>query len=333
MGAWGVIAVVGLVVWAVLAYAGRSAFAWAARQWPAITALCLAVALSFATGWLRLNDNRSADVTAQDLDSASVGVFLGLDSAVALTPTALPGLDEDLDAPRLRWTFDVAIGEPNRATVSLVLFDAPELWRVDLDRPVDVVIQLPEGATLRRGEGTLIAGPGSEDACASWSDGNTSDYAETGAQTSSSGTTVVICHIPAVGQVSQLFFQIAFEWHDRLRSDVGFGRQESWLRVQDWLRPPSDVDIPRESYNGLAQPLDVRVRVASGQRVVDAFPSPEGGAFSERVWRLERGGDIQYTVESPRDRALVAPAIDLSLLLAGVFFGLVPALRRRPRTG
>jgi hypothetical protein len=316
------------LLWAVLSFAGRTAAGWALRQWPALVSLSLALILSFVTGFLRLHDNENAVVSDQSLDSSSFGLFLGLESAVTLTPKALPGLMAGIDTPKLRWTLDVEVGTPNRGTLSLVLFEAPGLWRLDLTQPVDVIVQLPDGGVSTQRKGALIAGPGSDRACASWSNGTDTSFVEPDIQKSSSGTTVLDCHIPAAGSISQLFVEIPFQWRDPVRTTVGFGRQESWLRVQDWLNPPGDVRIPNGSYNGLAQPLAVRLHVASGDRVIDAFPSPDGGGYSERYWNVERGGDIQYTVERPRDRALVAPAIDMSLLLAGVFFGLIPALWR-----
>lgn len=80
-------------------------------------------------------------------------------------------------------------------------------------------------------------------------------------------------------------------------------------------------------------PVKLQLALAQGDKLIEAFPGPTGGGLSEREWLMEGGfgGDVEYIIERTRDRAAVQPITELSLMLAGVAFGLLPSLWRRRR--
>jgi hypothetical protein len=74
----------------------------------------------------------------------------------------------------------------------------------------------------------------------------------------------------------------------------------------------------------------VTMRLNDETQLMDSFPEPSGGEHRERTWDFDRtGGDIDYVLERPRDRAWMQPIVDLLLLLAGVALGLLPSMWRR----
>ena len=298
-----------------------------------IVTITAAITFCLVTINVRLQDARSPIVSDAALDDQGIGVFIGTDSFVSLAPkpyayfTNLGG-----ETPELRWSIDLKPGPTNHARVSLVVFEGPELWQLDLASPVNVIFQIPDQARLLPDDQELRALPESFGACASWFDGDTTRYALPAVGRSALGDQLLTCSVPAVGQISDIFFEIAFEWEDETLSTVGYGRDTSWVRILDQYSWPSDIELPADGNRALTQPVEVRLTMDTEQRLLNAFPDPSGGGFSERRWLFERGGDLEYTLERPRRRTFIAPVAEISLLLAGVALGLLPSSwRQRPR--
>jgi hypothetical protein len=91
--------------------------------------------------------------------------------------------------------------------------------------------------------------------------------------------------------------------------------------------------VKRREENRILEPVKLQLALAQGDKLMEAFPGPTGGKLAQRDWLIEGGfgGDIQYTIERARDRAWVQPMTELSLMLSGVAFGLLPSLWRRKR--
>jgi len=52
--------------------------------------------------------------------------------------------------------------------------------------------------------------------------------------------------------------------------------------------------------------------------------------LQSQTWYSDRDFEFSFTIERPRDRLWVAPAVDMMLLVAGVFFGFLPWAGSRP---
>jgi hypothetical protein len=301
------------------------------RQWPAV--VCLLLAASFAIGTLavRFYDGRPATVEEWQIREQRIGVYADSKTVAALTPNPEPAfVRAGLKAPETRWSVEVEPGPVAHGKIELVLLNGPGVWHLDVTDPVQVTLALPNGAQLDDRNRTIRAD--SEGTCASWYDGKTVHYARPHVSRSTLGDVAVTCIVPAIGRVPNLMFEVPFHWPDHTRTAVGFGRHTSWAHAETIETYPSDIDLPgvdrRE--NQILMPLQLQLDLAQGDRLIDAFPGPSGGGLDQREWLVERlGGDIQYTIERARDRAWVQPMTELSLMLAGVAFGLLPSLWRR----
>ncbi|MGH7930735.1 MAG: hypothetical protein ACREQV_23435, partial [Candidatus Binatia bacterium] len=169
-----------------------------------------------------------------------------------------------------------------------------------------------------------------------WSGGRHSiHYAKPSMQRSAFGDLVAICTIPPVGEINDLFFEIIFEWEDKTYIEGGYGRYAGGVRFEFLDSVPSDIDLPRPRGTnsfGLA-PLEFTLDIPNEARLLESFPNPSGGRTGERQWDVGEGLDIEYSIEEARARIWVQPATELTLLLAGVAFGLAPAFWRRSRAG
>jgi hypothetical protein len=152
------------------------------------------------------------------------------------------------------------------------------------------------------------------------------------------GNVVVTCIVPAIGRVDNLFFEVPFRWPDLTRASAGFGRYTAWISFAVNENYPSDIELPdmKRHETRILEPVKLQLDLPQGDKLTEAFPGPTGGGLAQREWLIEGGfgGDVQYTIERARDRAWVQPITELSLMLAGVAFGLLPSLwrRRRPLT-
>lgn len=235
--------------------------------------------------------------------------------------------------PETRWSVEVQPGAEPHAKVELVILTGPGLWHLDVTDPIELTLALPKGAQLDNRDRTTRAD--SDDTCASWYDGKGVHYARPHTSHSAAfGDVAVTCIVPAIGRVHDLMFEIPFHWSDRTRTAVGFGRHTSWAHAETIENFPSDIGLPGVDRrdNRILMPLKLRIDLEQGDKLIDAFPGPSGGGLDQREWLVESlGGDIQYTIERAHDRAWVQPMTELSLMLAGVAFGLLPSLWRRRR--
>lgn len=302
-----------------------------AYQWPAWTAFVLAVCLLGVTLLLRLRDESSPQIAASALDSQTIGVFTDLDARVALDLRPNPAATANAVYPSDRqFKVDITPGTPMLGQVYLVLLDNPGIWNLVVSRPVHLIVVLPKGSTLTDQGRTLIASPESRGACAAWYAGGHYHFVRPTDQTSIFGDRVVSCDIPAFGAAEYLFVELPFSWRDKLRGSTGFSRFTSSIRVGSSYSMPTDVHV-QAGFPVVAEKTSLRIHLPPGDQLTDAFPSPTGGQHDQRWWDFERGGDVDYTIETPSGRIWVQPAIDLSLLVAGAFLGLIPAARRKPR--
>lgn len=297
-------------------------------QLPSIIAVAFGLGLCACSLWIRVSDSKYPQVSEYVLGDQRVGVYLDLTSRLALLLMPERNVLRS-DLPEDTWTMKLEPGKKVRATFLNVLLSSPGLEKLNVNDEVRVVFTLPPGANMIADKRTLRAN--SNGTCASWYDGKNVHYAFPAIQRSVFGTLAVTCAIPPIGQVQDLFFDIVFEWVDHTYVEGGYGRYGGGVRLDYLLSTPGDIHLPppRGLITDVLAPLEFVLVIPDGERLVESFPSPSGGRTGERRWKVGNGLDIEYSIERPSDRAWVQPAVDLTLLLGGVAFGLAPVFWRR----
>lgn len=299
-----------------------------ARWLPFVACLVLAAGLLLVTLQVRTAEAAVPMTPNDDQISDNVlGVYGDGATMAALSPDpdASPATTNAVPESIGRWNLTI---EPGLATttgrLTLVLLDAPGLWRVNVNRSALVTMQLPRGSTVDNSGTSLTGGKG---ACAAWWDGKVFHTVDPEVRHNADGATVVSCSIPQVGEVPQVFFDLRFRWNDEHKAPAGIGRTGAWLRFEA-VEPVSDLMPPFRDEGSSRVAMPLRVSLATGEDAVlsSSFPPPAEGRLGERSWSIGSGGlDLQYVLEYPRRRTWVTPVVDLSLLGSGGFFGLLPA--------
>lgn len=279
--------------------------------------LFLAIGLAAISVNLRLLDN-AAPPTSESSSPESIGVYVSRDVPVTTWPTLGSA---SFYGPRHAWSVRIYPGVTTRASVALV--QLPGLSDMKFDRPVRVVVEFPAGARLL--ESTLRVGH--PDACATWWDGRTLHAVRAVLlQRSATDPVSVSCEIPAAGQPENLFIEFNAEWVDSSRAEYGFARAQYAVHQEMW---PRSVDA-----EGLVSvPVDFIVEMAPGESLVNLSSPPDITKLDALLWRADGGEfEFQFTVERPKERLWVQPLLDVSLLMAGVAFGLIPWVWDRRHT-
>ena len=296
-------------------------------QWPLIVTFLLAVVFAAVSGYMRVHDSSAPTLDNYALSNEDLGIYANY--AEGSSSNVLPSQFHDTnDVPPVRWTMLITPGERVMAKISLVLLDQPGR-PLNIKKPFKVIFSLPPGATEATDPSPLRVG--SDGSCASWFNGRHVGYAKPTIQRSYFGNVVETCSIPAVGKVQDLFFDLYLTWPDPVYADAGFGRHASALRLDYFLAVPSDVwpAVPQGQFYTL-QPINIRLQLNNGLRVVDSSRPPTDSGVDWREWYLGvTAGEFSYTVEDPRSRVFVQPLMDYGLLLAGVLLGLLPSVRRK----
>jgi hypothetical protein len=299
-------------------------------QWQPLVLFGIALALCATTLIIRTIDSRYPVIDEVDLEYQQMGVYMDAASKATLMQipeaefTALGGR-----VPERRWSFSIDPGRTAEGTVNLVMLDGPGLWNLTINQELTVIIALPPGAVLDPDRRELRAE--SSGSCASWYDGKQVSYAFPDVQRSTFRNVVLVCKVPAVGDVNDLFFETSFHWPDETFAEAGFGRTAGAARFEYIPFFASDIEVPpaRPGPGYGLEALEVRLLLDDGERLMESFPDPTGGSRGERSWQMDQGGEVEYLVERPSSRTLVQPASELALLLAGVALGLIPAVWRR----
>lgn len=310
----------------------------AVAQWPMLVVCLGAVVLTVASFSVRVVDAADPRIGDKALDGARLGIYADVDSNIALRYRPL---HQFATGPEVRWDIELDPGDVTSLSASLTLSSGRPLYEVDIADPVMVVAVLPHGAKWDTTRSDHM--PDGEN-CASSYDGKSFRNFRPQVRETVDDLVVMVCKVPAVGKVQNLAFDFRVRYTDQVRHTFGFGRSQSGFRVESSYMP--DVALAESGVGYmLRQPMDVRLNLPDSTRVSEAFPDPTGGSAGSRTWRVGEdvagsgvggaitGEDIVYRLESPRRRVLIQPIVDLSLLLAGVMFGLAPSFRRgRGRT-
>lgn len=299
-------------------------------QWPSLVAVVIGFGLCTSSLFIRISDGESPQVSENALDRQHLGVYLDVVSLVALSPLDGEG-DRRSNAAfhENKWHLELQPGKKVRATFTKALLSDPKLWKISLSDEVRVIFTLPAGAVVIDNERSIRVN--SDGTCASWYDGRTVNYVKPSAQRSVFSDLVVICTVPPVGDIHDLIFQITFEWEDETYAEGGYGRYIGGVRFEFLENVPSDINLPvrRGTSTYFLAPLEFVLDIPNGTRLLESFPNPSSGRIGQRVWDVGQGLDVEYSVEQVSARAWVQPATELSLLLAGVAFGLAPSFWRR----
>ena len=276
---------------------------------------------------MRLTDVKRASEFQGHSGQQLFGVATDVDGRIALDPKPTQTYAAlGRTPPETRFSIDLYPGPVTTGRIVLVLFDGgPELWRLFSSKPATLLITLPPDAELTPSRSLRADSDGT---CASWYDGKSVHYANPTVKRSALGDQLVSCTIPPLRFVRDLFVELPFTWHKPLRARAGFGRVANVFQISPNLSVPGDIEA------GLLGPyvilpVDITLHLAKDQVLIDSYPTPSGGSHSARRWSFDSGGDLAFTLESPAQRAWVQPLIDGSLLIAGVFFGLLPTLLKR----
>ena len=301
------------------------------RQWRMLVFLAIGVIFAVVTIVLRWADAGQPVVSDAEPGNTQIGVFTNPDDRAVfeMTPSAL-SLATGVQIPQYRFSVDIKPGAQAYGRISLVLGDH-DLGNLSVDRPLTVLFNLPEGAELTDWQDRGVAvEPPMPHPCASWWNGEDRFAAPASLQRNDFGTTLVTCQVPKVGDVSDLYLDVQFMWHDQLRHSAGFGRVSSSVRISSNLDTSSAMTVADVGL-AVADRVELNLLPAAGERLTETFPQPSGGQHNERSWLFDFGGIVDYTIERPRARIWVQPAIDGFLLLAGAMFGIAPtAWRKRP---
>ncbi|MFI1996751.1 hypothetical protein [Actinoplanes sp. NPDC020271] len=308
----------------------------AARQWRLYLFITCAILLAVATVTLRWEDAGQPAVSSNALDHNQLGVFTNINDRVVLaTDRSAESRRLGIEPPEYRFAAVIKPGTRAYGQYRLVRLNNPGLWRLSIDRPLTILFTLPHDAELadwsRRG---VTVDPPMAHSCASWWTGKERAEASAELRRDAFGHTMVTCTVPAVGDVGDLDIDVQFTWPDTLRRSAGLARNSSAIQV---ARSPAIPNDGGAAVQGLfaADKIDVQMQIGTEERLADAFPQPVGGTHNERTWSFEIGGDLDYTIERPRERIWLQPTIDGCLLLSGAMFGIAPAAwrgRRRTRS-
>jgi hypothetical protein len=295
-------------------------------QWPCGLAFTFALILVFIHFWLSLKETRVVEVNASELGLNTFGVFTDVATRLAVSPNVDLRSYPDLEPPDATFSLRVTPGDPWKGEFTLVVLDSPPYWTLDLGDPSSFVFILPHGAKLiGDADSSLIADP--PGACASWYDGELVRTAQPHI-VPDPFETIALCEVPAAGSVQQLFVHLRFEWENQVVAEGAVGQQHSALRVAggQLIEPDALSRIgPR-----LAENLKVNLNLQEGYRLVHSYPTPTGGGLEERTWMTSgHTTELDFTIERPRCRVWVQPALDGTLLGAGVLLGMLHSLWRR----
>ena len=301
-------------------------------QWLALLLMLVAGALLVATVHIRNLEEPDQSVLASSIAQQQFGVLVNSDTAASISRRLYSGepLPEELKSK-----FSLRIGAGDRWTGSYFLIllgdlptDKEPFVQINIFRPLRFGFVLPHGARVEGDRG--IVPPDPPGACASWYGNGTSGKAFP-REIDLIDSRVLVCEVPPVGVVEQLFVGFAFTWDNAAQVSAGIGKTRTVLRLPSVGF--SLAGTPPEVSDTIGSDVNVRLELRDGKRLLESFPSPTGGTSEERSWTMQHG-DLDLTMVDPRQRRFVQPALDLTLLLGGAAVGALPAAirRRRPDT-
>jgi hypothetical protein len=272
-------------------------------------------------------DGQSPSLSDGALGNQHMGIYasdrLGSRAPFFPSPFSQAGVIESV-----RWTLTIEPGVRARGSFSLVMLETSDK-PMRIATPVTVYFLMPPKADLVDPPARIRVG--SRNSCASWFDGTRTHYVKYSLQRSSYGDLVASCQIPRIAAAEDLFFELYFSWHDETYVRAGWGRARAGVRSQYFMPTPSDIRISHVEPGEIEtlQPTNIVLRLPPGEKLVESFPGPNAGSVGTRSWYLgPTSGDLEYSVERPADRSFLQPTMDVTLLIAGVLFGLIPAVRR-----
>ncbi|WP_193612452.1 hypothetical protein [Nocardioides lijunqiniae] len=269
----------------------------------------------------------------QSLNRMKLGIYADINTTVAMQYRMLSPYTT---APEIRWAIDFAPEAEVDMRATLLLMSGGPLYEINIDKPLTIVAILPKGAQWGTKSSDVM--PNGLN-CASWYDGKDVKVAHPVFHRVHDGTVALICKVPAVGKMQQLTFDLRVRFHDTVWERFGFGRAQGGLRFDSSWMPDADMAEQGLTYM-LRHPVEVKLQLPAAVELSESFPEPTGGSAGVRSWRLGTGlgsaagndldgEDITYRLDDPQKRIWIQPVLDLSLLLAGVVLGLLPALLRR----
>lgn len=299
----------------------------AKRQWRRVALIVLAILSAASSLALRIDEASEEPISDSNLRAARIGIYADVDTVVAWQYRTL---SKFATTPTQEWNLDLKPGPTvtGRATYLLLGPGAP-YYELNIDKPLTVVVALPAGAEWGSRKSSIMADGLN---CASWYDGETVTTSPPIIRKTYDDSVVFVCRVPAVGQIQQLTFDLRFKYPNPIWNSSGIGRVQSGLRLEPGYSPDlgaADLDL---NY-GLRQPTEVSIDPTGRGIFADAFPEPTGGSADDRSWRVGyegsgiTGDDITYSLEDSRVRALIQPAVDFLLLMAGFLLGLAPSAR------
>lgn len=266
------------------------------RQWRFVAVLLLALCLTGLTAFLRVRDVPETMPTTRSASGENQASSLNVSDRDRQT------LERSRVTPRL-WV-GLTADEPLEGDV-FIDFEVPS-GAPAFDEVVTFSVRFPKGATVqaeRDGSvdcGVVETGGGSE--------GHVRDA--DGASLLGSYAQVE-CPIPKMGPGDSGFFTFAFTSPDRGAYRAGLVRHGSHFAVD------SDVG-----------PVGITLDPPAGQRIIDMVPAGEESVAGHRSLTSDDRLELSWVIEDARLRALSPLGFELSLLLAGVFFGLAPLAYR-----
>lgn len=291
-----------------------------------ISALALALTLCAITLGLRVIDAQTAPVSEFQLQHMSLGAFATAEAKAALNPIPGPRWVGDVNSlPETSWNLTVSPGKVTKGTISTVLLTQDELWSYSTGKPVTIFVSLPPGGKFLS---SAKMRAGDDEACASWSSPDGVHYARPKFYAGYDHNQIASCTLNPVQAFSSLFIEMHFEWPDQTFKSEGFGRSAGALRLDPFPDLPTNIPDAEALTTTLST---LTLKTASGTELVDSYPSPSGGGVNLRSWTISQTTDFVYHLESKHQRSWVVPVTELTLLSAGVFFGLVPSLPIRKR--
>lgn len=292
----------------------RSRIEQGGRSWRLFhLVLILAITMSGLSVWLRVSESQpvpSASNRARD----RLGVFVDNHTPSSTWPT----LTSTKASDALAWNLRVYPETTEmRAELTQVLF--PQLSDLDFSSPATVVLEAPPNARLLESTRLRVGVP---DSCASWfSDGEV--HSVTPEVISKAPFAAYFrCTIPPTEKREDLYVEMNIGWSPVSQQEYGFSRRQ-YIIAREFNTSALD---PENGGMYLPAPVDYSVHFAQDERLSELSMEPDGRLLDSYTWHSTKAFELAFTVEMPEHRMWTQPAIEISLLIAGVFFGLLPGL-------
>lgn len=301
-------------------------------------AVFVALAASLLYADLRIRSAETVTTSVQPgLQLSMFGVYISPEDQKSLAALS----DSTSQSPTGPWQLRAAVAEQNMAIeYSFGSLAPPSLggkWELiparlsgSLKKSTEIVFMVPTGTDFYKPakQPSLLAAMPNDpsSACAEWTAGGQSHSVRPRILDGGGAPDLAVCKIPPIPETKDLAIKIFATVHAPTLHSSFYG--ESRISVLNqataFVTMHQSSELPPGIEYSSGRPLDLHLQISGNRSFDQMFPDPASGTIDSREWIMQPGGEVVVNLADTSRHNLVDVTEQFVLILAGIFFGLLP---------